>query len=116
MCVSCLFGLVAWLGPVWFGLRQTYVALIVHVAQKQLVFNKFYCCSTHKQQLQQQQQQQQQKGEINEMKNYTQNIFHYVIFKHAERTNEPGKGRGFMGGETMAYAIERHKWRQAAKT
>lgn len=92
MCVSCLFSLVAWFGPVWFGLRQTYVALIVHVAQKQLVFNKFYCCSTHKQQLQQQ-----QKGEINEMKNYTQNIFHYVIFKHAERMKEPGKGRGSGG-------------------
>lgn len=57
MCVSCLFSLVAWFGPVRFGFRQTYVALIVHVAQKQLVFNKFYCCSTHKQQLQQQQQQ-----------------------------------------------------------
>lgn len=23
------------------------------------------------------------------MKNYTQNIFHYVIFKHAERMKEP---------------------------
>lgn len=29
------------------------------------------------------------KREINEMKNYTQNIFHYVIFKHAERMKEP---------------------------
>lgn len=34
-------------------------------------------------------QQQQKKREINEMKNYTQNIFHYVIFKHAERMKEP---------------------------
>lgn len=29
------------------------------------------------------------KREINEIKNYTQNIFHYVIFKHAERMKEP---------------------------
>lgn len=33
------------------------------------------------------------------MKNYTQNIFHYVIFKHAERMKEPREAHKKTGGE-----------------
>lgn len=49
------------------------------------------------------------------MKNYTQNIFHYVIFKHAERMKEPREDHKKRRG-SKAYAIERHKWRQPAKS